>query len=246
MRIASLPRRLAGELKTLRNLVRHRAYIDPKSERSIVEAFHRLYYDAHLFGKTWRDTSWMGIPCAKCPLDLWVYQEIIFETRPDLIVETGTFNGGSALYLASVCDMVGAGRVLTIDVEARRGRPSHRRIQYLQGSSTSRDVIAEVREEARGAGRVMVLLDSDHSKDHVLEELRLYGPLVTPGNYLIVEDSNVNGHPVSPDFGPGPMEAIEQFLERNADFVVDESRQKFYLTFNPRGYLRKVKAERGS
>ncbi len=85
----------------------------------------------------------------------------------------------------------------------------------------------------------MVILDSDHSRDHVLRELELYSPLVTPGCYLVVEDTNVNGHPVSPEFGPGPMEAVEAFLETTNDFEVDRSREKLLLTFNPSGYLRR-------
>jgi cephalosporin hydroxylase len=88
---------------------------------------------------------------------------------------------------------------------------------------------------------VLVILDSDHSKQHVLNELRLYHSFVTEGSYLIVEDSNINGHPVLPQFGPGPMEALDEFLQENDDFVIDESKHKFLITFNPRGYLKKVK-----
>ena len=88
---------------------------------------------------------------------------------------------------------------------------------------------------------LLVLLDSDHSREHVLDELRAYSPLVTPGSYVIVEDTNLNGHPVWPDFGPGPMEAVDIFLSESDDFVIDTSREKFYLTWNPRGYLKRVK-----
>ena len=87
----------------------------------------------------------------------------------------------------------------------------------------------------------MVDLDSNHSKQHVLEEMRAYAPMITIGNYLIVEDTNINGHPVLPEFGPGPMEAVEEFLKENHDFVPDPSREKFLVTFNPGGYLRKVR-----
>lgn len=87
----------------------------------------------------------------------------------------------------------------------------------------------------------MVILDSDHSKVHVLNELRIYSKLVTKGNYLIVEDTCINGHPVCQGFGPGPMEAVEEFLKENQDFVVDRTREKFYLTFNPKGGLRRIK-----
>jgi cephalosporin hydroxylase len=86
---------------------------------------------------------------------------------------------------------------------------------------------------------VLVILDSDHTKDHVLAEMRAYGPLVTKGSYMIVEDTNINGHPVLPDFGPGPWEAVEEFLQGNDQFTVDRSREKLLMTFNPMGYLRR-------
>ena len=95
-------------------------------------------------------------------------------------------------------------------------------------------------ERAAGAGTVLVVLDSDHSRDHVLAEPRAYAPLVTPGSYLVVEDTNINGHPVYEAFGPGPMEAVQDFLKERDDFEADRSREKFLLTFNPRGWLRKL------
>ena len=206
-------------------------------QAEVVDAFHRLYYDSH--DSTWAKTFWRGVPVLKCPLDLWVYQEILAETRPDLIVETGTFGGGSAYYLAGVCDLLGHGEIVTIDVDPQRGLPEHGRITYVTGSSVDDEIVADVRRRAGRAERVMVILDSDHSRDHVLRELELYGPLVTPGCYLVVEDTNVNGHPVLPDHGPGPMEAVTAFLATSDDFEIDRSREKLLLTFNPSGYLRR-------
>ena len=162
----------------------------------------------------------------KCPLDLWSYQEILHEVRPELIIETGTYQGGSALFLASICDLLGEGEVLTIDVDRREGRPRHPRITYLTGSSTSNAILRQVRRRAKGASRVLVILDSGHAKDHVLAELDAYAPLVTPGSYLIVEDTNLNGHPVDSDHGPGPAEAVAEFLEGNDAFVRDESQRE--------------------
>lgn len=205
------------------------------SDASVTAAFHRLYYEAET---TWRQTFWLGHPVQKCPLDLWAYQEILVETRPDVIVECGTYLGGSARFLASVCDQLGAGRIVTIDIVERPGLPRHRRITYLRGSSTDDAIVERVRRYARRAKRVMVILDSDHTRDHVLRELELYAPLVTAGCYLIVEDTNVNGHPVSPEFGPGPMEAVHAFLATTSDFEIDTSRERLMLTFNPSGYLR--------
>lgn len=202
-----------------------------------VEAFHRLFYDTH--DTTWKQTFWLGVTVRKCAFDLWTYQEILVDTRPDLIVETGTYLGGSAFYLAGICDLLGHGKIVTVDISAPPGRPRHRRITYLQGSSTDPGIVVRVARRARTAKRVMVVLDSNHSRDHVLRELEAYGPLVTPGCYLVVEDTNVNGNPVLPDHGPGPMEAVEEFLATTDDFEVDRSRENRLLTFNPGGYLKR-------
>jgi cephalosporin hydroxylase len=204
----------------------------------VVRRFHELYYRAADRGGTWRSTTWMGVPVSKCPLDLWVYQEIFFEVRPELVIECGTYAGGSALFLAHLCDLLGKGLVLTIDVEPRP-LPTHPRLARLVGSSIAPETVAQVRRFAAGRGPVLVALDSDHHFEHVLQELRLYGPLVTPGSYLVVEDPNVNGHPVLPDFGPGPQEAVQQFLGECPDFETDRTREKFLLTFNPGGFLRR-------
>jgi len=211
---------------------------------AVVDSFHSLYYDSMVFAHT----SWLGTPALKCPLDLWVYQEILHELRPDVIVETGTASGGSAHFLASICDAVGRGGIITIDVEENASRPQHPRIAYLRGSSTDPAVLAQVRQSIQARHRrggptgppfrVLVILDSDHRKPHVLAELEAYSQLVTPGSYLIVEDTNL-GHPVRPDFGPGPMEAVAEFLSGHPEFTSDASREKHLLTFNPRGYLRK-------
>ncbi len=142
--------------------------------------------------------------------------------------------------MASMCDLVDKGKIITIDVEDRPSRPKHERIQYLHGSSISEDIVDEVRSNVADSSRVMVILDSDHSKEHVLAELQIYNQFVTKGSYLVVEDTCVNGHPIAPGFGPGPMEAVQDFLEGNGGFAVDESKEKFYLTFHPKGYLKKV------
>ncbi len=111
---------------------------------------------------------------------------------------------------------------------------------HLTGSSTSELIVQQVEERVANK-RVIVILDSEHARSHVLEEMRLYAPFVTIGSYLIVEDTNVNGHPVYPEFGAGPSEAVTAFLETRDDFEVDPSREKFLLTFNPRGYLKRIR-----
>lgn len=210
---------------------------DEKQE--IINQFHRLYYNDSR--QTWENTFWMGVPAQKCPLDLWIYQEIIYELKPDVIIETGTASGGSVLFLASICDMINNGKVITIDIEDKKGRPEHERIKYLLGSSTSEESIKQIKKIISSKDKVMVILDSDHSKDHILNELRIYSEFVNMGSYIIVEDTNVNGHPVFQNHGPGPMEAVEEFLNENNDFEIDKTKEKFYFTFNPYGYLKKIR-----
>jgi cephalosporin hydroxylase len=184
-------------------------------------------------------SKWLGVTSIKCPLDLWVYQEILFEIRPSLIIESGTLFGGSAYYLASICDLVTHGRIVTIDPIHRPNRPSHARIQYVEGSSLDPSFVQWIRQTIQPEDVVLVILDSDHHRTHVLQELEIYSEFVTPGSYLIVEDTNINGHPTYPGFGPGPMEAVDEFLWGNRDFSIDRDRERFLLTMNPRGYLRR-------
>jgi cephalosporin hydroxylase len=223
----------------IRELARQtRGALTATRERRIVRSFHRLFYESSL--RTWSNTRWLGVGAQKCPFDLWVYQELLHELRPAVIVECGTADGGSALFLASICDLLDEGEIVSVDIRENPQLPAHDRITYLTGSSTAPDIAEAVRQRVNGRSPILVLLDSNHERDHVLEEMRLYGPLVTPGSYLVVEDSNINGHPVLPEFGPGPAEAIDAFLAESDEFEIDESREKYFLTFNPRGYLRKT------
>jgi cephalosporin hydroxylase len=209
------------------------------AKQAVIDLFENIYYESPQ--STWDNTSWFGVPCKKYPTDMWVYQEIIFENKPDMIIETGTLRGGSALYLASLLDLIGHGRVISIDFEFQEGRPSHDRITYITGSSVSASVTAQLEVLLHGSSKRMVILDSDHTKAHVEEELRLYSRYVTVGQYLIVEDSSINGHPVYAKFGPGPFEAIESFLKTTNDFEVDSTREKFLLCANHSGNLRRIK-----
>ena len=221
---------LVSQLKTalhrfLRLLTPHHHYSE-SLQGTVAEQFHKMYYDLGEQGRTWLDTRWLGVPVAKIPFDLWVYQEILFETKPDLIIECGTAKGGSAYYFACLMDMLGKGQIVTIDVMPFADRPNHPRIKYLAGSSVSEKIVEEVKKHVVSSQSVMVILD--------------YSKFVTKGTYLVVEDSNVNGHPVWPTHGPGPMEAVKKFLEETNQFQVDKSREKFLVSFNPNGYLKRI------
>lgn len=212
---------------------RHSAKIPPGFT---IKRFHQLYY--YSASHTWQNTYWLGTPVEKCPLDIWIYQEIIYETKPEIIIETGTAGGGSALFFACICDLMGKGRVVTIDIA--QPSLSHPRITKIVGNSVSDEVVSEVREIV-GKQTAMVSLDSNHSKSHVLREMELYSQFVSLGKYLVVEDTNINGHPVLHTYGDGPFEAVEEFLRTRKDFEVDRTREKFLLTFSPAGFLKRTK-----
>jgi cephalosporin hydroxylase len=214
-----------------------------RREAYIAREFHRLFYHGPL-GRDgpWFSTNWLGVPVQKLPMDLFIFQEILYETRPELIIECGMNHGGSTWFLASICDALQCGKILSCDITHANLHPAvqtHPRIELVEMGSTSPEFSDLARNRAAGK-RTMVILDSDHLRHHVLEELRLYGPLVTPGCYLICEDTNINGHPVLETFGPGPWEALQQYLhECPGLWTVDAHRERLLVTFNPGGYLRR-------
>lgn len=213
------------------------------SDREISDRFNVLWGHSDV---TWRKNKFLGIRTLQNPLDVWVTFEIIQRVKPDVIVETGTHYGGSAALWAMYLEHVNPeGRVITIDIqnnsaEARELPIWRRRVDYLIGSSTDPAIVEEVRRRVAGK-RVLVILDSAHYMDHVLDELLAYAPLVSRGSYIIVQDSAMNGHPTAPDYGPGPYEAVEAFLAETRDFVPDRSRERHMLTNNPMGFLERVR-----
>ena len=215
----------------------------------VLKEFHQLYYGEENRSPILNSTKWMGVGIVKCPLDLHSYQEIMFETKPDVIIETGTLHGGSALWFANMMELMNLSPgVISIDIHGDTipPRPQHEKIVYLTGSSVSKEILESVEsylssatDILRRAPRVMVVLDSDHRANHVYQELQLYSGRVTPGCYLIVEDSNIGGHPVLSGWGAGPMEAMESWLPGHPEFERDAYRERFLLTMNPLGYLKK-------
>lgn len=211
----------------------------------ITDRFHNLFYSSQV----WRDTYWRSTPVLKCPLDLWTYQELIFKLTPDLVIECGTWAGGSSLFIADLLDLTGRGSIVTIDILSaeevkvhyaqnlpkRFGRlqirPEHPRIRYLLGSSTDPAIVDTVGETASRKETVLVIADSDHSQQHAYAELQAYWHLVTPGSYFIMEDTNI--------LLDGPRAAVASFLEDHTEFEPDLEMQKFLLTFNPGGFLRR-------
>jgi len=219
---------------------------------AIVDAFHRLYYEGRKAGSP----TWLGVHVLKHPFDLITYQEVLVNTRPDWIIETGTAWGGSALYFATICDLLGHGHICSVDVVTdvpglyrwaygedcqipTETRPQHPRITYLQGNTRDLDTRCAVEdivnaEDVNGQGpRIMVTLDSHHDAYHVMQELALYAPLVTPGCYLVVEDTNMGGHPVQEPPWEGPWDAARAFLLTHPAFALDYSlTERHLLSYN--------------
>lgn len=189
----------------------------------VVNAFHRYWYHSP---DTWLQNTFLGVPILQNPLDLQIYQELIYRVRPGSIVQTGVAEGGSVLYFAVLLDLIqapAASRVIGVDTRISNTAKAlnHPRIVLLEGSSTDENVFQQV-AEATGESGAMIVLDSDHSRPHVLAELKLYSRLAPVNGYIVVEDTNINGHPVAKGVGPGPYEAVEDFLRDYNNFARDD------------------------
>jgi cephalosporin hydroxylase len=213
------------------------------SAAGVVDQFNRLYYESGSAG----NLQWRGVEMLKNPCDLWMFLELFQKVRPSVLVETGTHNGGSALYFAEMTRLLGHPcSVITVDINPKFSfSPQEFGILPIVGYSTDARVVATVNTAVRelldgSPGPVMVTLDSDHSEQNVTRELELYSPLVTVNSYLIVEDTNINGHPACPDHGPGPWEAVQKFLANGHSFQPDLSCQRHLLTYFPNGWLQRV------
>ncbi|WP_242638544.1 rhamnosyl O-methyltransferase [Mycolicibacterium sp. S2-37] len=207
---------------------------------SEADEYHKWYFNTHV----WMKTTWMGIDTWKSVADMWNYQEILFDLKPSLVIEFGTNQGGSALYFANVMRQIGAPfKVLSVDINHMPLSPQARRdpdVLFVESRSTVPAIAEQIDLLKREyPGKIFAILDSDHSKDHVLAEMMLLRPLLSSGDYLIVEDSMLNGHPNLPGWGPGPYEAIEAYeAEFPDDYTHDvKQEQKFGFTFAPNGFL---------
>ena len=198
--------------------------------------------------------SWMGRPIIQYPQDMIAMQELIWEIKPDLIIETGIAHGGSLIYYASLMELIGKGEILGIDIDIRdhnraeiESHPMAKRIKMIQGSAIDEDIIKRVEEIAEGKKTIMVCLDSNHTHNHVLKELELYNKFVSKDSYLIVFDTIVEDMPESMydrpwDVGNNPKTAVWDFLKKNHDFQIDKNiDNKLLISVAPEGYLKRIK-----
>jgi cephalosporin hydroxylase len=199
--------------------------------------------------------SWMGRPIIQYPQDIIAMQELIWEIKPDLIIETGIAHGGSLIFYASMLELIGNGEVLGIDIDIRKhnkeeieNHSMYKRISMIQGSSISQEVINQVKQKAENKNKILVILDSNHTHEHVLQELKLYSKFISIESYIVVFDTIVEDLPN--DFfndrpwgkGNNPKTAVWEFLNENKNFEIDYSiESKLLITVAPDGFLRRIK-----
>ncbi len=214
----------------------------PTYRRSIGRVTNTLFQmDLLESTNSFADVSWLGVPVWQDVLDLWSLQEEISALQPDLYIETGTYQGGSSLFVAHLFDLMGHGEVITIDVD-KQHELSHPRVTYLVGSSTSPEIVSQVAERAAAAtGHVMATLDSDHSEAHVYNELDAYAPMITVGSTILVQDGIIDtlNVPGTRALRPGPVPAIKRFLAENSTWASAERNGRWPITTHPMGWLRK-------
>ena len=199
--------------------------------------------------------TWLGRPIIQYPQDILIIQELIWKIKPDLVIETGIARGGSLIFTASILELIGKGNVIGIDIDIRKHNREEiekhslfKRIKMIEGSSIDKKIIKEVFNLAKGKKKIMVLLDSFHTHDHVLEELKLYSPLVNKDSYLVifdtvVEDMPENSFPNRPwNKGNNPKTAVKEFLNKNNRFKIDVNiENKLMITSSPSGFLKCIK-----
>jgi cephalosporin hydroxylase len=213
---------------------------EPETPVPVADDLRDGFTSAYHRSLAWRDTRWLGRPVPNAPTDLVVYQEILSEVRPDWVIETGSRDGGRPWFLATLCDLVEHGEVISIADHRRRDLPSHPRIRYLAAPPHEPEARQLVDEIVGDRPRALVILGSRTRRERTRREFEAFAPLVPVGSYLIIEHTVLNGFPVDASFGPGPHEALRRLLNLHGEFLADTTRERHALTFNQGGFLRRI------
>jgi len=234
---------------------RNKTFVHKMAKDTNLKRLSRLWFNNSFKYEYSYHFTWLGRPIIQFPQDIIAIQEIIWKIKPDLVIETGIAHGGSLIFTASILELIGKGKVIGIDIDIRKGNkkaiqthPLSNRIKMIQGSSISKKVFKKVNEFAKNKKKIMVILDSNHTHQHVLNELRFYSSLVTKGSYLIVLDTIIDDMPErffnNRPWGKGnnPKSAVQEFLKTNKRFKVDKIiEKKLLISVAPEGYLKCVK-----
>jgi len=223
--------------------------------REGLEALATLWIKTSAHNRIMYEPTWMGIPIIQYPGDILMMQELIWKVRPEVIVETGLAHGGTAVFYASILELLGRGKVISVEVEIRQynrvailGHPMAHRVEMIEGSSIADTSLAEVKRRVGDGQKVLVTLDSNHSYDHVRRELELYAPLVSEGSYLVAMDG---AQELVADMPRGksewrednPLRAIHDFLKDHPDWEIDPHYNRLLVTSNPDGFLRRKRTD---
>jgi cephalosporin hydroxylase len=200
------------------------------------DSFTNAYYRS----LAWQQTRWIGQPVANAPTDLFAYQELLSDVRPDWVVTTGGSDGGRALFLCTICDLLDHGQVLDVSPGAKAGRAEHPRLSYITGLAHDASVVEDVRRRVGTDARVLVILGTRGPRDRTGREFEAYAPMVPVGSYVVIEHTALNGFPVDASFGPGPHEALRRIMNVHGGFSADSAREAHAVTLNPGGFLRRV------
>ena len=232
-----------------------RGYVHTRADKNTkeLEGIGLEWIKVSVENRLYHEIDWLGVPVIQTPEDLVLMQELIFKVQPDFVIETGIAHGGGLIFYASVMELLGKGRVIGVDIEIRehnrKAIEAHtlfKRIEIIEGDSTAEAIIQEIRRRIPNNSQVIVCLDSDHTRPHVLKELELYKSFIIPGGYIVVFDTiiaklteQVTG--VEQYIGNSPKEAIDEFLQKNNNFEIDKDFNKLFVSWSPNGYLKRIR-----
>lgn len=217
----------------------------PETPTPIPDDLRLSFIDAFWRSLAWTEATWLGHRVKRAPTDLFAVQELLARIRPDWVIETQTGNGGRAAYLASICRLLDHGHVISIGHQDSGKRPVDERITYVAERASTPAAAEAVREITGDRAKALVIIGAGGGSQRVVQEFELFSPFVPRGSYVIVEETIVNGHPVWPSHGSGPAEAVNRILQTRDDFAVDPDPERFGLTFNPGGFLKRISGRDG-